>query len=148
MRESSVEQIGNSRQFGESDDVEAQVHDLDERKQAAHILGMNTGDFMRGRENGVEGRTVLNARGRNRLRLRCECRYDRRLWLGGQFRSLRFRLYRSEKTVSPPCQGLDKSRIGGRIAQRLTDLVHQRVEAVVEVHEGVRRPETLPQFFA
>jgi hypothetical protein len=33
----------------------------------------------------------------------------------------------------------------GRVFQRVTELLDGRVEAVVEVHEGVTRPELLPQ---
>jgi len=46
----------------------------------------------------------------------------------------------------PPRNCLDEVRVGRRVFQDLADLVDRRREAVVEVDEGVVRPETLLQF--
>lgn len=46
----------------------------------------------------------------------------------------------------PPRNCLDEARVGRRVFQDLADLVDRRREAVVEVDEGVVRPETLLQF--
>jgi hypothetical protein len=45
-------------------------------------------------------------------------------------------------------QSLDEARIIGRIPQRLAQLLDRRVDAVLELDEGVGRPQRLLQFFA
>ena len=43
--------------------------------------------------------------------------------------------------------GFDEARVVGRIAEYLADLVDGFVQAVVELDEGVGRPQLLTQFF-
>ena len=52
-------------------------------------------------------------------------------------------LNRRKKAISTPGQSLDEARTGGGIAQRFTDLVDGRVQASVEFHKGVGRPDLL-----
>ena len=56
--------------------------------------------------------------------------------------------HRSDEPVTTPREGLDVTGGLGRVAQRLPQLPHRRVEAVVEVDERVRRPELLPQLLS
>ena len=55
---------------------------------------------------------------------------------------------RRDEAISTPCQGFDEPWIVGRIAQRLAQFRHGGIHAVVEVHEGILRPQLLLQFLA
>ena len=61
---------------------------------------------------------------------------------------LRIGLHRRDESVSAPRQGLDVPRTRRRISQGLPQFVHGRVQAVVEVHEGVGRPQFLAHLLA
>ena len=58
------------------------------------------------------------------------------------------RPHRGDEAVTAPSEGLHEPRALGRIAERGADLVDHRAQAVVEVDEGARRPEPLPQLVA
>src|SRR4029453_16149522 len=51
---------------------------------------------------------------------------------------------RQEAITAPP-YGLDEQHLRRGVSQRGAQLVHGRIQAAVEVHEGVRRPERLPE---
>ena len=67
-----------------------------------------------------------------------------------ELRGLRFRLplHFADKTISAAGQSFNEAGIAGRVAQRFSDLVHRRVQAVIEVNEGVSRPELFAEFLA
>ena len=46
------------------------------------------------------------------------------------------------------CNGFYKARAFGGVGESLADFAHRFIEAVVEIHEGVRRPEFFLKFFA
>jgi hypothetical protein len=50
-----------------------------------------------------------------------------------------------DEPVTSPWQGFHKARIVGRIAQRLPNFVDRLIQASVEVHEGISRPNRLLQ---
>src|SRR6185295_6726342 len=52
------------------------------------------------------------------------------------------------EAVAAPGHCFDESGTLGGIAQRLADLVDRFVEAVVEIHERIRRPEATLEFRA
>ncbi|MDX6460542.1 MAG: hypothetical protein QOJ51_1124 [Acidobacteriaceae bacterium] len=45
-----------------------------------------------------------------------------------------------DKAIALPGNGFDVERLVGRIAQGLAELHDSRIEAVIEIDEGVRRP--------
>ena len=51
--------------------------------------------------------------------------------------------HRSDKAVSPPRQGFHVTRAGGGVSQCFTDLVHSRIQAVIEIDERIGGPELL-----
>src|SRR5580658_6762188 len=53
-----------------------------------------------------------------------------------------------EETVTAARNGLHEARAFGRVSKRFTDFVNCFIEAVVEIHESVRRPEFFLQFLA
>ena len=57
-------------------------------------------------------------------------------------------LHRGDEAVTAAGQRLDIAGTGGGIAERLAQLVYGRVQAVVEIDEGVGGPEFLAQLFA
>jgi hypothetical protein len=57
-------------------------------------------------------------------------------------------LHRGQKAVSAPGHGLHEPGIGGRVPERLAQLVDGSIQAVVEIDERVLRPEFLAQFLA
>jgi hypothetical protein len=48
---------------------------------------------------------------------------------------------RCNKAVAAARHRLDKSWVLGRVAQRITQAPDRRIQAVIEVNEGVSRPE-------
>src|SRR5205814_10680496 len=56
--------------------------------------------------------------------------------------------YCRQKSVATASNCFDKSRTRCRIAERLTQLIHRRVQAVIEFHESIRGPQAGAQFFA
>src|SRR5512141_384901 len=54
-----------------------------------------------------------------------------------------FHLYWSDEPISLPCQGFDEARTGGRVPQHIPNLVHRRVQAVIEIDKGTFRPQAL-----
>src|SRR5438477_3862477 len=75
--------------------------------------------------------------------------FTRRCGRNRDHRARRFAvsLYRSNKTVATPCNGLHKARIRCHVSQRLPDLIHRRVKAVIKVYERVAGPQPAAQFF-
>src|SRR5580700_7232412 len=61
--------------------------------------------------------------------------------------SLARHVYRSQKSVPVARDGFDITWTLRGIAQREPQLGHRFVEAAVEIHEGVDRPQSLAQFF-
>ena len=57
-------------------------------------------------------------------------------------------LDRGDEPVSPPGEGFNVTGAGGRVSKGLADFVDGRVEAVVEIDEGIGGPEFLLQVFA
>jgi hypothetical protein len=55
---------------------------------------------------------------------------------------------RSQEAVAAACDCLDESRIFSRISKGITKSANGRVKAVVEIHEGVGRPEPIAEFLA
>ncbi len=53
-----------------------------------------------------------------------------------------------DEAVSPPGQGFDEARARCGIAQRLADLVHRGIQAVIEIDKGVGRPDLFAQLIA
>jgi hypothetical protein len=53
-----------------------------------------------------------------------------------------------EETVAAPSNGFHKAGTLGGVAEGLTDFTDRSVEPVVEIHEGVRRPEFFLKFLA
>src|SRR6202521_4068369 len=53
-----------------------------------------------------------------------------------------------EETVAAPGNGFHKAGTLGGVAEGLTDLAYRFVEAVVEIHESVRGPESFLKFLA
>jgi len=70
--------------------------------------------------------------------------------LPGYFRySRRFaRAHFAHEAVSAAGDSLNKSRIGGGIAQDFPNLVYRGVQAVVKIYKRVGRPETLAQILS
>jgi hypothetical protein len=66
----------------------------------------------------------------------------------GWFKGLNSYLYRSNELVSTAWQRLDVARGLGRIAERVANARNCVVKAVVEIDEGVSRPDFSPKFFA
>jgi hypothetical protein len=54
----------------------------------------------------------------------------------------------SDEPIAPPGERLDKSRHIGRIPERITQPANGSIQAVLEINERVRRPQSLSQFFA
>jgi len=54
---------------------------------------------------------------------------------------------RGNETVSAAGDGFDETRAGGRVAERFANLVYSRIQAVIEVDEGVGGPDFLAQVF-
>ena len=52
---------------------------------------------------------------------------------------------RHQKAVTPPGNGLDKSRILGAVAQGVAEPADGGVETVIEIDKGVGGPQTAPQ---
>ena len=67
--------------------------------------------------------------------------------LHGRGGSLNF-FDRRNEPVSPPRQGFDIGRGLGRIPQRFADARDGVVQAVVEIHEGIGRPELVTEFLS
>ena len=64
-------------------------------------------------------------------------------------RSIGFRASdRPDETVPATTQGFDESRVLRRVSQRLAELPDGRPQAVIEVHEGVGRPQSILELFA
>src|SRR5208282_3554847 len=55
---------------------------------------------------------------------------------------------RRDETVSAAGQGLDESRARCGIAERLAYLVYRGIQAVIEIDEGVGRPDFFAQVVA
>ena len=60
--------------------------------------------------------------------------------------AIRHDFHRGDEAVAAAGNRLNESRIIGRIAQGVAQLVHRRVEAVVVIDERVRGPKQQPQF--
>ena len=60
----------------------------------------------------------------------------------------RFGLHLRHKSVATPGERLDEARLGCGIAEHFAQLVHSSVQAVIEVHERIRGPQTIAQFLA
>src|ERR1700688_2011420 len=110
--------------------VKDQVHRLNQSEQSARKTATGHRNF--------------------ELRMEKPCRH---IFAGRDFRvaslAMRLRLLHwREETISSPCQRLDIPGTGCRIAQGLPQLVHCGVQAVVEIHESVGRPELLAQLLA
>src|SRR5579864_6072151 len=101
--------------------VEDQIHDLYEREKRSRNRAM--------RRRNLKFRTHLS----------CSRASSSLLWF-------RAPLHIGHKAVTSACQGLDEARAAGGIAQHFAQLVHSRVQAVIEIHESIGRPKTLPQF--
>jgi hypothetical protein len=56
--------------------------------------------------------------------------------------------HRHDEPIPASRQRLDKSRVIGGIAERFPQLIDRRIQAVVEIHEGVGRPALIAKFFA
>lgn len=54
---------------------------------------------------------------------------------------------RCKETVPTAWQGFDETRIVGRIAQSFAQLVDRGIQTIVEINEGILRPDLLTQFF-
>jgi hypothetical protein len=52
------------------------------------------------------------------------------------------------ESISPPRERLDVARTGRRISQGFPQLVHGRIQAVIEIHEGVSGPQFLAHLLA
>ena len=67
---------------------------------------------------------------------------------GGPFRCTIYPGNRGDEPISASRQCLNKSRVIGRISQRLPQLVDRRVQTVVEINEGIGRPVLGAKVFA
>ena len=69
---------------------------------------------------------------------------------GSAFRCRRWRhsVDSRDEAVPSTGSGFYEPRDLGRIAQRVTQTLHRRVQAVLEVDERIRRPKPLAQLFA
>src|SRR5687767_10203346 len=61
---------------------------------------------------------------------------------------MRFPRHRGDESISPPGQCFDVLRRVRGIAKRLPHLLDRGVQAVLEIDEGVRFPQAIPQFLA
>ena len=104
----------------EGHDVKAQVHHLNEIEKETHDSARRGGKIVGVAEN---GRTRDGLSGRGWHDARCARDFER-----------------SDEAVSASREGLNESRIGGRIAQCVANLVDGRVNAVIEIDEGIGRP--------
>jgi hypothetical protein len=55
-------------------------------------------------------------------------------------------LNRSDEPIPATGDGFDVTRITRRIHEHLSQFVYGRIQAMFEVHEGIRRPDEPPQF--
>src|SRR5439155_21087033 len=53
-----------------------------------------------------------------------------------------------DEAITTAGDGLDKSRASRRIAQHFANLIDRCIQTVVEINEGVGRPELVTQFFS
>src|SRR5439155_20913988 len=53
-----------------------------------------------------------------------------------------------DEAITTAGVGLDKSRASRRIAQHFANLIERCIQTVVEINEGVGRPELVTQFFS
>ena len=59
----------------------------------------------------------------------------------------RWNRHRRNESIPTPGHSLDKARVVGCVAERLTQLPHGGVQPVVEINESARRPEALAHDF-
>ena len=57
-------------------------------------------------------------------------------------------LVRQKKTIADAGESLDKARVLGSIANRLPQLLHRRIQAVLEIDKRVGRPQRCAQHIA
>src|SRR5262249_29756463 len=81
------------------------------------------------------------------MRLRA-CGGCRALRLSGRRPIFRWRADRCKKAISAAGNGLDEDGILGRVTQSVAHALDGRVEAVVEVNEGISRPQAIAQIVA
>ena len=130
-------------QSSQRDNVEAKIHDLNERKKklhdaarrgrkvvriAEHVVAILAGDGTAAEVSAPIGGALLG--------LRESCR------------AIRHDFHRGDETVAASRDGLNESRIVSRIAESVAQFVDRCIEAVVVIDERVRGPELQPQFFA
>src|SRR6516164_2121446 len=60
----------------------------------------------------------------------------------------KFHRYRSDETVPSPRERLDVPRLFCVVPERCANLVDAKIDAPLEIDEGVVAPETLTNFFA
>lgn len=122
--------------------IEDDIHRLESGKEDRGSLRVDVGEFV------------------------MECgRGGRRCWLVGDFDDgkltgwsfggvggcgwlLNRALNVGEEAVSAARERFDEAGIGGGVAEGFAQLVDRGVEAVIEIDEGVRGPESLAEFFA
>src|SRR5208282_5421937 len=56
--------------------------------------------------------------------------------------------HRGHEPVPQPGQSFYVTRRGGGVTQNLPELLDRSIESVFKIHERVRRPDLLPDFFA
>jgi hypothetical protein len=69
--------------------------------------------------------------------------------LNPQFRYLGFLYFQlSDEPVAVPGNGLNVPRPFGRVAKHFAELFYGRIQAIVRIHEGTRRPQPVLQLLA
>ncbi len=141
-----LDRLGQHRldpaQPGQGNDVEGQIHHLNEREEQLDDAARGVGQI-----RGIAQREVaLFARGRRGCRRFAVLRFcDRQQ---GPSAASPACVHRGDEAIAAPGKGLNEARVVGGIAEGVAQLVHRRVEAVVVVDEGVRGPKLQAQFLA
>ena len=96
---------------------------------------------------GRQIRVSRRARGEVRRRERFASLLDRRT---GRRRFIppRWAGHRSDESVAASGQGLNEPRHIGRVPERVTQPANRGIQAVLEIDECLRRPQSLPQLLA
>ena len=135
--ESLLQQLFDKRNSSQRDNIKTEVHHLNQQEQQSNVTVAHRGKITgRGKEC-VPGVCVVHGKdwGRNCFGRILRCVLGE--WL----------LHRNQESIPAPGNGLNKTRVRGRISKRLSKLVDDGVQTVIKIDEGVRGPELLPQIF-
>jgi hypothetical protein len=138
--EGLLQQLFDKRNSSQRDDIKTEVHHLNQQEQQSNVAVVHGGKIIgRGKKCFSSSRVVQGTDWSRNW-------FGRIVRNGLAGRLLRL-LHRNQKSIPAPGNGLNKTRIRGRIAKRLSKLVDDGVQTVIKIDEGVRGPELLPQIF-